>query len=220
MTARIWVFAAAFVCFKSAAYGQGIEVDTGLAACRSIADSLARLTCYDSLADGRPNPSSAPALPGPTNEPGIPSGWKVEVDVSPLDRSPRVIATIFSTADSITDTALLGLRCIENRTSLAVITPRGHFLFTDNDRLSVSFRVGDKEPQTAVWGTSMENSNAAFGPSGTAAILFIRDLANAEDFVIRVSPTRAAAHTYIFNLAGIEDAIDALALACSWPIPP
>lgn len=194
--------AAALCLFAGSSYGQ--VTDTAVALCRSIKDSLARLTCYDNLA-GKVSPgvASAPVEPKPEQL------WQVNESKSPLDDSPQVIAGL----PALDGDGGLFLRCRENKTD-AFVSPKT-YIGSSNDAVKVQFRIGTSGVRESRWGGSV-NGRSAFVLS---PVQFIRELPNDTKLFVRLFDFRGVPHDSTFELGDVASVRDRIATVCKWPPP-
>ena len=105
----------------------------------------------------------------------------------------------------------MGIACYENTVHLVVGWASGFNSPTVsfNDP-TVSFRIGDQPVKTEVWNISEGGPSIA----GERAIVMIRDLFDADEFVIRVNPENFDPVTAVFNPAGLYWAVKPVLEAC------
>lgn len=190
------------------------------ATCAAIADSLARLTCFDKAfpasemanmvagtADGDQEQAPATAT----------TAWEVEATKSALDDSPTVTALLMPASSSGTgfgdSTMALMLRCMENTTSVVLSTT----MFMTSENVQVTVRLDDQPAETTSWGRST-NYKAVGLWSGAKAIPFVRNLASASRLVVRIQERdRLDAE---FELADVQSVAAQVASACNWSLTP
>ena len=106
---------------------------------------------------------------------------------------------------------LMGIACYENTVhfgvgwSSGINSPTVSF----NDA-TVSFRIGDQPVKTEEWNIFEGSPSIA----GERAIVMIRDLFNADEFVIQVKPENLDAVTAVFSPAGLYWAVKPVLEAC------
>jgi type VI secretion system VasI family protein len=158
--------------------------------------------------------SSEPSKAPVSNE--APTKWSSQKDVSPLDRSPRVILTNLSetTSDTgVSPAAMLALRCMEGQTSVLLALPR--MVIAAGEKVRVDYRIGGNQPETATW--SLGGSyKILFSPSGAQSVGLIKKMEQADDFYIRVTPDRGDTLAFSFDLGGLKELIEPLKVACHW----
>lgn len=187
------------------------------ATCTAISDSLARLTCFDKAF---PASDMASIVAGTADgdqgqAPAITTAWEVEATKSALDDSPTVTALLMPSSSSGTgigdSTMALMMRCMENTTSVVLSTT----MFMTNDNIQVTVRLDDQPAQTTSWGRST-NYKAVGLWSGTKAIPFVREIANASRMVVRIQERdRLDAE---FDLGDVRSVAAQVASACNWEL--
>lgn len=178
--------------------------------CSNIADSLQRLTCFDKLYPKSENTEETQSAE--TKAEAINSPWDVTEEKSPIDDSPRIRAFILpkneDTKRSILGSTGLGLRCYDNTTSVIYL----HGQFSINDSTQITYRLGDRSPQSEKWGSS--DTRQAIGLwSGSRAIPFMKQLKNGMTLAIQTQNPRSEA---VFELGNVEDIVTKIANACKW----
>ena len=182
------------------------QIDRELAVCAIKEGDLARLECYDDIAEKN-------GLAGPQTEPldVTDNGkWRVSSKTNPINDSKTV--TLFLQADSGQsnwgDPVTLIIRCMSNQTELYI---------SWNDYLgssaSVLTRVGSNQAQTKSWGLSTD-SKATFHPRGT--IDFIKSMMQSPKLVTQTTPYNVSPVTAIFDTSGLSTAIKPLRETCAW----
>src|SRR5690554_1511963 len=179
--------------------------DKEYAKCAVIEGDLARLECFDNLAqeknlDGRQLQPTSIAGKGK---------WNVSVDVNPIDDSKTV--TLVLDADSGKNRwgkpVYLVARCKSNTTDLYI--GWNDYLGSEADVLT---RVGDNKAVTQRWSMSTDKK-ATFHRK---PIPFLKEMLTSPKLVAQVTPYNESPVTAIFNTAGLENAIKPLRETCSW----
>ncbi|KAB7619428.1 type VI secretion system-associated protein TagO [Alkalilimnicola sp. S0819] len=182
------------------------SVEKEIAKCAAENGDLARLACFDAIAEKR-------GLAGPQAQPTNVSGtgkWQVSAKTNPVDDSKTV--TLVLKADSGQSrwgrpVAIIA-RCQSNKTELYI---------SWNDYLgssaSVLTRIGSNKAITKSWSLSTD-SQATFHPRGT--ISFIKEMMSANKLVAQVTPYNESPVTAIFDTSGLENAIKPLRETCNW----
>ncbi|WP_370979461.1 type VI secretion system-associated protein TagO [Agaribacterium sp. ZY112] len=176
-----------------------------VAKCATIDSDLARLECYDALAQ-------ASGLAGKQTVPTQVQGkgkWSVSVDVNPVDDSKTV--TLSLDADSgqskWRQPVYLIARCKSNKTEVYIGW---------NDYLGreaqVLTRVGSKKAVTSYWGMST-NSKATFH---NKPIPFLKEMLSENKLVAQVTPYNESPVTAVFDISGLQNAIKPLRETCAW----
>lgn len=142
--------------------------------------------------------------------------WTIESSRAAVDDSPQIIAlnhSQFQTNNFMGQTALVA-RCIEGETALVFV--QDDFLMNDYQRNSfeMTLRIDDQPSQQARWNSLTSNKGA--GLFGRDAETFIRSIYHAERLFLRLVESNGQQHDAQFDLAGSQDAIEAVAGACGW----
>ena len=175
------------------------------AKCAVIEGDLARLECFDNLAEVK-------KLDGRQVQPTSIAGkgkWQVSVDVNPVDDSKTV--TLVLDADSGKNrwgkAVFLVARCKSNSTDLYI--GWNDYLGSEADVLT---RVGDNKAVTERWSLSTDKK-ATFHRK---AIPFLKEMLTSTKLVAQVTPYNESPVTAVFNTSGLENAIKPLRETCSW----
>jgi type VI secretion system VasI family protein len=142
--------------------------------------------------------------------------WSSQNEVSPLDKSPKVILTKLSqtaSASEVTSAAILALRCMERQTSVVVKVPE--MIISINEKVRVDYRIGDNQPVSTVWDLG-GGYKILFAPSGSQSVDLIKKMEAANDFYIRVTPERGDTVAFSFDLDGLKGVLAPLKVACEW----
>ena len=142
--------------------------------------------------------------------------WTIESTRAAVDDSPQVIAVNHSQfrPNSFMGQTALVARCMEGET--AVVFVQDDFLMTDFRRNSfeMTLRIDDQPSQQSRWSSLTSNKGA--GIFGREAESFIRSIYDAERLFIRLAESNGQQHDALFELAGTQDAFEAVAAACGW----
>lgn len=187
-------------------HAQNTELQWSL--CSKIDAAFARLACYDAITGRSTEPPA-------TDSTGTDSEWQITDDLSPIDRSRRVILARFMDSSTPSRSGGLGLRCIENRTSIVVVTDQ--FISDYQGNPSVEWRIGDMDPVRDRWSVGGDTNGILFGPTGSSAISMIHQMTESRDFAFRYVDNRGDSQTYVFDLTGLNEHVGLLADACAWP---
>jgi hypothetical protein len=142
--------------------------------------------------------------------------WTIESSRAAVDDSPQIIAlnhSQFQPNNFMGQTALVA-RCIEGETAFVFV--QDDFLMNDFQRNSfeMTLRIDDQPSQQARWNSLTTNKGA--GLFGREAETFIRSIYDAERLFLRLVESNGQQHDAQFDLAGSQDAIEAVAGACGW----
>ncbi len=160
--------------------------------------------------------SLAPFQRASENGEGISGWWTVERTRAAVDDSPQVTAinhSAFSPSIYGDQTALI-VRCSEGETAFILI--QDDYLINDfrSNVFEVTLRIDEAPPTRARWNTLTNNKGA--GLFGTSAEPFIRSIYDAKQLFIRIEERNGQKHDAVFDLAGAQDAFEAVAGACGW----
>jgi hypothetical protein len=185
-----------------------IEFKSEIAKCASVEGELARLDCYDKLAN-----TAGVNKKKSVNQKKF-GKWTLEVNKNPIDDSKTVIG-ILAAKDGKSKWGRpisLILRCQSKQTD-AYIT-WGSYLGDDSPEVLV--RIGDAEAVTERWGASTDKT-ATFYISDV--IGFVKSLEKNKKFVIQITPYMESPITAVFDLSGIDKVTKALKETCEWDKP-
>lgn len=175
------------------------------AKCAVIKGDLARLECFDNLAQKK-NLDGLQAQPTSIAGKGK---WKVSVDVNPIDDSKTV--TLILGADSGENRwgkpVYLVARCKSNTTDFYI--GWNDYL---GDEADVLTRVGNNKAITQRWSVSTDKK-ATFH---NKPIPFLKEVLASSKMVAQITPYNESPVTAIFNTSGLENAIKPLRETCNW----
>ncbi|MFJ2687400.1 type VI secretion system-associated protein TagO [Pseudomonas sp. NPDC087342] len=181
---------------------------TGYAAddCTGIDEDSKRLACYDMKY--RPVSTVEQA-----------SSWEVSETFSKIDDSKTIV--LHSTSKEVVanqygggDTADFYIRCAEGATSLYFVLA-GNFLADSEEYGQVTYRVDNQKARTYSFSSSTDNK--ALGQwGGQYAIPVVKQLFDAQQLVVRITPYNESPVTVTFPVSGLRQAIAPLQLACKW----
>lgn len=142
--------------------------------------------------------------------------WTIEATRAAVDDSPQIIALNHSQfrPNNFMGQTVLVARCIEDETAFVFV--QDDFLMNDFQRNSfeMTLRIDDQPSQQARWNSLTTNKGA--GLFGREAETFIRSMYDAERLFLRLVESNGQQHDAQFDLAGSQDAIEAVAAACGW----
>ncbi|ARU02445.1 peptidoglycan-binding domain-containing protein [Yoonia vestfoldensis] len=142
--------------------------------------------------------------------------WVINEERAAIDDSPSVLAINYSAYDAGSFggvTALLA-QCRESVTSIVFIQDDFVMTATRRDSFDITYRIDDAPAQSTRWSELTNNKGA--GLFGTGSEGFMRDLYDADNFFIRLTDGNGQRHDAEFDLAGVQEAIEAVAGACGW----
>ncbi|WP_298845036.1 peptidoglycan-binding domain-containing protein [uncultured Roseobacter sp.] len=142
--------------------------------------------------------------------------WTSETSRAAVDDSPQIVTLNHSQfrPNSFSGQTVLLARCIEGETALVFV--QDDFLMNDFRRNSfdMTLRIDDEPSQQFRWSSLTNNKGA--GLFGREAETFIRKIYDAERLFIRLVENNGQQHDALFELAGAQDAFEAVAEACGW----
>ena len=176
-----------------------------VANCSAIDGDLARLECFDTL-------SIKHGLKGPqpvATEVGESGSWIVSKDINPVDDSQTV--TLILKADSGSNKwgrkVAMVMRCSQNTTDMYINW--GEYLGREARVLT---RVGSNKAITENWSLSTD-SKASFKRK---PIPMIKQMLGQSKFVAQITPYNESPVTAVFDISGLDNAIDPLRETCGW----
>ena len=190
------------------------------AACRSIKDNLARLTCYDEAADKAPA-AAAPTVPANAPKPASPTRvWTFEDSKSLTDDSAEVVATNESAAVGGKPSALI-VRCKEHRTEIFVAALDTWGISMGAGRIAVLYKINDTAPVEQMWDAGQGPASVSFAyyPELEKAREFLVGLPDSGKIFFRVTDDQGATRDMLFVLDGIDEVRTRVGAACKWPAP-
>ena len=142
--------------------------------------------------------------------------WTIKEERAAIDDSPTVISVNYSAYEPNSFSGITSLiaQCREGETSIVFI--QDEFLMGDFLRSSfdIAYRIDDEPAQSTQW--SELTSSKGAGLFGSRAEGFLRNLYYAKRFFIRLTEMTGRRHDALFDLAGIQVALEAVAGACGW----
>lgn len=143
--------------------------------------------------------------------------WRVSRTQSAMDDSRGV--TLVLEADNRTSATLgttyasLFVACKENSTTIAIDWDT----FVNNESVPVTYRIDDAPATTRTWNVSTDYELT--GRWNGTGIDLIRQLAEADRFVVEVTPYGDGVQQARFNVSGLDTHLPDLAEACGWSYP-
>ena len=135
--------------------------------------------------------------------------WLVSTRVDPIDDSQTVVLSVkSSSAVSIWGKPIaLVLRCKSYETNAYI----GWQDYLGSETV-VTTRIGKDKAKTARWNLS----NDGLSSFHTKPIDFIKNMMGNDVLVAQTTPYRESTVTAIFNISGLENAIEPLRTTCNW----
>ncbi|MFW1406118.1 type VI secretion system-associated protein TagO, partial [Vibrio parahaemolyticus] len=181
------------------------ELEKEFAYCAAVKGELARLECYDSLAEKHKldKPQTVGSKVSGTGK------WIVSEEVNPIDDSKTVTLVLEASSGKSkwNDKVFFVARCQSNKTDVYIGW---------NDYLgreaSVLTRIGTNKAVTSKWSLSTD-SKATFHRQ---PISFLKNVEKSDTLVAQITPYNESPVTAIFDTAGLSNALAPLRKTCSW----
>ncbi len=189
--------------------------ESDFAACAVTEGDLARLSCFDKLAEdeGLDGPQ---ALPAPVEGTGK---WDVSRTKNPIDDSETVVIALEADqgASRFNGPVLIVARCQSDQTELYINW--GEYLGNDgsfrDEYKEVIVRVGSEDAVTQRWGLSTSNEST-FAPDWAGDLLKV--MVNHNSLVAQTTPYNENPVTAVFDTTGLSGALEPLMAACDWSL--
>lgn len=209
---RVAPLAAALIFAPLAMLGAGPAA--AQSGCAAIYDDLDRLDCYDRerIARERAREDRGVAR-------GYVQEWELEARASPVDGRRNVWLTLASRNDQPVDTggaaqAHLVIACRENNTSMHFLFPE-HLVTDRGDWGRVAYRVDGRKATVIRMFETPDNKGLGLW-RGKQAIPYVKKMIGGDLLVMSVKPYQAEPITYVFDIAGLDEAIGPLRKSCHW----
>ena len=192
----------AFEVASRIAFAQGTgDPMADLRAC-SLMEHAERLECLEKLSRN----IAPPARPAPGSD-----NWIISETTSPVDYTPIVTATAFSTGGSDGSSMHLSIYCRGGRTELVVAGPA---VSRSGGDYVISYRVNDGQPVQLAAGSPSFGTGVAFTGD---IVRLLQSLPENGHIAVRISARGGAAQDGRFSLGGLKTVREKLAAACKWP---
>jgi hypothetical protein len=172
-----------------------------LRAC-SLMEHAERLECLEKLS----RKIAPPAAPAPGSD-----NWIVSETTSPVDYTPIVSATTFSTGSSDGSSMRLSIHCRGGRTELVVAGPT---VSRSSGDYVISYRINDGQPVQLAGGLPSFGTGVAFTGD---IVRLLQSLPENGHIAVRISARGGAAQDGRFSLGGLKTVREKLAAAYKWP---
>jgi len=142
--------------------------------------------------------------------------WVINEERAAIDDSPSVVAINYSAYDARSFSGITALlaQCREGETSIVFVQDDYLMSAIRRNSFDINYRIDDAPAQSTRWNELTNNKGA--GLFGSASEGFLRGLYDAEEFFIRLTDGNGRRYDAEFDLAGIQDAVEAVAGACGW----
>lgn len=169
-----------------------------IAKCAAISEDASRLQCFDQLAHA-----------APTEAQSATGKWQLKDHTNPLDDTVDITLTLL--ADSGGNRSgrpfMLTAHCDSHKTQLAI----SWYAYLGS-QASVTLRIGSGEANTTRWDVSSDKQTTM----STVPVKTLKDMLNANKMVAQVTPFNQKPYTAIFDLSGLEAAIEPVRATCGW----
>ena len=185
-----------------------LELKKEIAKCAAVEGEMARLDCYDKLAN-----ATGVSKKKSTNQKKA-GNWTLEINKNPIDDS-KIVMGILAAQSGSSKWGIhidLLLRCKSKKTDAFI--DWGSYLGED-DR-DVLIRLGDAEAVTDRWQSSADKTATFYRGD---VVDFIKKLESSKKFVAQITPYKESPITAVFDLNGIEKVTKALKETCEWDKP-
>lgn len=176
--------------------------------------------CYGNVAEETAAAVQELGVNGKSDEPAAESAWITSEDKNPVDDTKTVRATLLSTEgkSSMGDSVSLTIRCESNKTELFVNW--SDYLGDDSndvyeDWKKVTVRVGDAPAKVERWDISTD-SKATFAPGSVVSL--VKSMVASKRLVLQTVPYNENPVTAVFDLTGIDKAVQPIAKECGWSV--
>ena len=141
------------------------------------------------------------------------TNWVVSETTSPVDYTPLITAA-FSLPSNVKDAPnTLAIRCRGLRTELLVRT-EGTWRTSPAGEVQVAYQINDQPLVKLPWTASAEGKTASYKGE---AVGLLQSLPEGALLKINVLDGPGSGHEATFQLAGLDAALEKIAVACKWP---
>lgn len=186
------------------------NLDKEISKCSQIKGELDRLSCYDEVAKNNKLTVQKIIIKNTGNR----GEWDTSISSDPLtDKTTVVLALRTSNSPQIHSfmgKPILVLRCANNLTELYI-----NWDSYLGGKAYVTTRVGREKAFRKYWNTSTDGKGSFYPKS---PIKLIRKMIKADKVVFQITPYNESPMTAIFDIKGLENAIEPLAKTCGWKI--
>ncbi len=164
----------------------------------------------------KPGATVSPDLPAravdvPSKPPN--TSWVVTETTSPVDYTPLIIAAFLLPSNVKDAPNTLAIRCHGLRTELLVRT-EGTWRASPASEVQVAYQINDQPAVKLPWTASADGKTASYKGE---AIGLLQSLPEDALLKINVLDGPGSGHEATFQLAGLDAALEKIAVACKWP---
>jgi hypothetical protein len=164
----------------------------------------------------KPGATVSPDLPAravdvPSKPPN--TNWVVTETTSPVDYTPLIIAAFLLPSNVKDAPNTLAIRCHGLRTELLVRT-EGTWRASPASEVQVAYQINDQPVVKLPWTASADGKTASYKGE---AVGLLQSLPEDARLKINVLDGPGSGHEATFQLAGLNAALEKIAVACKWP---
>jgi hypothetical protein len=200
-----------FGLLSASALGQGADdAADRLRAC-SLMGQAERLTCLNKLAADIGSPPAGAAMPSAAGLPASNNNWIVSETTSPVDYSPVVVATAWSTGGLGAAALKLAIQCRGGRTDLVFSGPS---LTRRAEDYALSYVLADRPPVKLAAGQPTSGTGIAVKGD---VVRVLTSLPDRDEIAVRIAAPDGSAVEGRYHLDGLKVVRERLAVPCRWP---
>lgn len=193
-----------------AALGQGSDDATDRLRACALMGQAERLTCLNKLAADIGSPPAGAAMPSAAEIPASNNNWIVSETTSPVDYSPVVIATAWSSGGPGGAALKLVIQCRGGRTDLVFSSPS---LTRRAEDYALSYVLADRPPVKLAAGQPASGTGITVKGD---VVRLLTSLPDREEITVRIAAPDGSAVDGRYRLDGLKVVRDRLALPCRW----
>ncbi|NLS13104.1 hypothetical protein HGP28_09405 [Vibrio sp. SM6] len=182
-----------------------VESNKEIASCTLVENELARLSCYDAMAQGY----QSNVVPKKVFESQRTGKWTISEKINPIDDTKSVTLKLdtISHQDPWHRRVNFVARCLGNKTEAYIMWRT--YLGVEN---SVLTRIGTEPAMRTQWRQSSDH-RATYH---TQPISFLKHIAKSNRLVAQITPYNKDPITAIFDTSGLNHALTTLRESCRW----
>jgi hypothetical protein len=202
--------AVTFGLLGASALAQGADDATDKLRVCSLMGQAERLTCLNKLAEEISPPPASPAMP---SAPGLPASnnWIVSETTSPVDYSPVVVVTAWSSSGLDGASLKLVIQCRGGSTDLVFVSPS---LTRRAEDYALSYVITDGSPVKVATGKPASGTGVAVKGD---IVRLLASLPDRGEIAVRIAAPEGSAVEGRYSLDGLKVVRDRLAVPCRWP---
>ena len=200
-----------FGLLSASALGQGADDAADRLRVCSLMGQAERLTCLNKLAADIGAPPAGAAMPSAAGLPASNNNWIVSETTSPVDYSPVVIATAWSSGGPEGAALKLAIQCRGGRTDLVFASPS---LMRRGEDYAFSYVITDRPPVKVAAGQPASGTGVAVKGD---IVRLLASLPDGGEIAVRITAPDGSAVEGRYSLDGLKVVRDRLAVPCRWP---